>query len=701
MEKTKKISFKVLSFCLSFVLLANLITHMPLTADAAEVITVIAGSDYQPSGSTDPSPALDAILSGMKTCKIDPYGVLMCGDYSGGFSADASVEGINAVRSKITSKLGSYSHEVVVQGNHDPNDPNHSISSIISSTGAHDSPYYGVFVLNDDDYGWFNGDPLDMTSVGNGMGGHLPSIQSAASNLKDYLNAKILEGYTKPIFIAAHIPLHYSLRTRAYDDGQYALYIVETLNEAASAGLNIIYLFGHNHSGRSDDYIGGGSAFLTRGDVLYVSQPGDPSKLPEAVPLRFTYMNAGYIGYCANENPGGNHLNMAVFEIRGDEVSVRRCGEDGFLPVGAQGAWWPQQESAATYGTTDAYLKGETSGLEILTPEYGSSNRVDNYSYKYLHTSEFLTGHTYVLTDGISAGEVNAIEYSTDSATLKKVTVNTGADGTYVTGVTPRLEWRWDERDSSYYGTLTGSGGRYLMLVGNSGSTLSTTSSYTDTGSGDNRTMWKLSSSASNGLYSYVYNSYATANRVYLRSTGTSLYGQYASEITSETKPIYAFEKTAVSSIVENVGISGITKYIFKPGAYSSWTEFEKVIRAGLVVTAESGGNEYTTSDYTFGTSFDPTKSAKAVITVFYREQPIGAVTVNTTTPSYPLDKEKGDINGDNKINAKDIVRLKKYTNDESSSSIVYKASDVTGDSVINTKDVTELFAIVAAKQKK
>ncbi len=697
MENFKRTSSKILSFLLCFTLLANMFLSMPITVDAAQSkpITVIAGSDYQerPSDGKYMYDACNELMSSAKKQGLDPYGMLFCGDYSGGFDVNRTEKSISEIKGMLNTHFGGVEHTVFSQGNHDP-----AASPSLSRSGNHDTPYYGVFNINDDDYGWYNGDPSNMSD---GMSGHLPTIQKTAANLKSYLDQKILEGYQKPIFITSHIPLHYSFRTRAYNDGQYAMHIVEVLNNAGAAGLNIIYLFGHNHSGRSDDYIGGGSIYLTRGDVMYVSKIGDTKQLPYDVPLRFTYMNAGYIAYCANGNPGGNALNLAVFEIRDTEVTVKRCGANGFLPVGAKAGWWTGEESAATYGTTDKYLKQPTGTTMILKPGYGEGNRVDTTVSRYAPVTSFTAGRKYVITDKNTAGSANALKYAAGDASLTPITIKSDAIGAYLENVTSDIEWTWGNVSGSY-GTLQGSGGRYLQINGGSGGTIRTSSDYKQTENGTRYSMWRLSSTASSGLYAYVLDADYTnaALRSYIRKTSAgALTSVMQNDLSSSTSPFYAFERQDITSSTVNVALEGIRSYVFKPGKYSSWAELEKVIKAGLLVTVEGAYGTTTTSDYVINGTFDPTKSGSAVITVYYQGEPIGAVTIITSAKTYPDAKTVGDVNGDNKINGKDLIRLKKYALDSGSASIVYEASDVTGDGAINIHDMPALFNKIASSK--
>ena len=184
-----------------------------------------------------------------------------------------------------------------------------------------------------------------------------------------------------------------------------------------------------------------------------------------------------------------------------------------------------------------------------------------------------------------------------------------------------------------------------------------------------------------------------------MRRTSTGLTTVLQNDLSSSTSPMYAFERQDLTASTVNVALQGIRKYVFKPGTYSSWAELEKVIRAGLLVTVDGAHGTSTASNYVINGTFDPTKSGSAVITVYYYGEPIGAVTIATAANYYPDAKDIGDVNGDNKINGKDLIRLKKYALDEGSASIVYEASDVTGDGAINFHDMPALFDLIASKE--
>ena len=74
------------------------------------------------------------------------------------------------------------------------------------------------------------------------------TIKRTAENLRNYLNHKLAVGFKAPIFVISHLPLHYSMRTRNDGDKQHANYIFNVLNDAGGNGLNIVFLYGHDHS---------------------------------------------------------------------------------------------------------------------------------------------------------------------------------------------------------------------------------------------------------------------------------------------------------------------------------------------------------------------------------------------------------------------------------------------------------------------
>ena len=270
-------------------------------------IVVIAGSDYQQSGSTVPKTNTQNILTAIQKDYKTASGFIFGGDYSQTLNnSNSTTSGINELKGVVEGIYGTGLNEVFVQGNHD------AAVSGLTATGAHDTDYYGVFSINEDDF--------SSSHSGSSVAG-----ATMLKDLEDYLNAKINEGYSKPIFVATHLPLHATSR----GDNTSATKIFNLLNAAGESGLNIIFLFGHNHSGGYDAYLGNGAIYLPKGSSITVAGGSNST-------LNFTYMNNGYVGYV-----GGNactHLTMTTFEISDAQVIVKRYDADGLHKLKAAGA---------------------------------------------------------------------------------------------------------------------------------------------------------------------------------------------------------------------------------------------------------------------------------------------------------------------------------------------------------------------------
>ena len=218
-------------------------------------------------------------------------------------------KGITALMQAVQAKYTNinYDNTILVQGNHD------NAHNDIDVTGGHDFDGYGTFVLNEDDYS-------DGNSSASG-------VQGLADNLTDYLNGRLETAPNKPVFVVSHLPLHYSYRTYNNGNGVYAKYLYDAMYAAANEGLTIFFLFGHNHSGDHDSYLGGSSIFLTPEDSIWLCQPGSQKSKPEEHPLNFYYMNAGYVGYSVDD--ADNTLTMTTFEITDNSIVVNRYDTEG------------------------------------------------------------------------------------------------------------------------------------------------------------------------------------------------------------------------------------------------------------------------------------------------------------------------------------------------------------------------------------
>ena len=290
---------------------------LPAVCFAADGVTrVLACSDFQNPDGNDAGKAVVAeVVQSIQNSGVDAVDAfLCCGDYDHDLTMlpGPTADGINALSEAVSPLAGDGAQKVFVQGNHDCASGLAGLA--LSGNNDPESGKYGVFVINEDDYSWF--------------GGSREVVKGTADNLRAYLNEKLADGFTAPIFVLSHLPLHYTYRSRLIGDGRYSQYLFDALNEAGEKGLNIIFLFGHDHSNGWDDYLGGAAICLQKGDEINISALGNTLQWNTRT-LAFTYMNAGYTGYYDNHNGADDALTMTLFEITDTEVTVSRYDGQG------------------------------------------------------------------------------------------------------------------------------------------------------------------------------------------------------------------------------------------------------------------------------------------------------------------------------------------------------------------------------------
>lgn len=323
--------------------------------------TVIAGSDFQNnSGNAAGAEVVEELLNAIYKDHATVNGFLFCGDYSYVFPEAVEQSGYSALVgavNKVYPGLGDSG--VYVQGNHD--------LYTLTTSGAHDAEGYGVYVINEEDYMWAS-HTIKPTV-----------IQTTADNLSSYLNDKINDKYTKPIFVVSHLPLHYNMRTAIDGDGSHANYIFDVLNEAGAKGLNIIFMFGHNHSNGWDDYLGGAAIYLERGDSINIAQASRTDFDVET--LNFTYMNAGYVGYYSGVNEGSERdLTMTVFEIYEDEVRISRYCQEGLHDLKSVGVRNSNKNETAYAPDTRTYTSPRSVGIKNSDSDNGVTVQANGIS---------------------------------------------------------------------------------------------------------------------------------------------------------------------------------------------------------------------------------------------------------------------------------------------------------------------------------
>jgi uncharacterized repeat protein (TIGR02543 family) len=294
--------------------------------DDAPYARVLTFSDYQLWNDDETKTDWDKlqlqlknILNNVIEAGASPDYFLFGGDYSSLYLDASSQDGLNqvvAITRDMFSNLND-DNTVLIQGNHDP-----AYISGLSKTG----PYYFddciIYAINEDDF------PVIYEGKST-----LSTVEQTSSDLKKWLEARIDEGETRPIFIATHVGLHYDIDRLS---NEYAYVLFDAINEAAKQ-LDIIFLFGHNHT-NGDEQVGGSLTFYGKGEKLNISTE-DSATLNKGIPytINFNYMNYGYIGYVGDiyNNPSDikptDALACSILSIYDDRIVVDRYGENGLI----------------------------------------------------------------------------------------------------------------------------------------------------------------------------------------------------------------------------------------------------------------------------------------------------------------------------------------------------------------------------------
>lgn len=314
--------------------------------------TVFFASDYQHrDGWKDPPDTLSGVLDAIGEAGIKIDNAVFCGDYT----TENGHNNYNANPHKAIMKIKEIllSHEpeldiekvIFVQGNHDQKNED------ITETGLYDFGQYLVYVMNtEDSFPWRQGTR------------HLKhEVRQGALNLKKCLDELRQQGEERPVFLAGHVPLHFSGRTsklQGTGDNLYAGELFRVINQEAEE-LNLVYLYGHNHSRGWDSYLGGSCVFRQPGDWLLIPQPEDGESTTSNYSketIHFTYLNAGYVGYFSSAG-GEETLTGTVCDIYQDHMEFSRYSEEGLHILSADGTPNPAKDDSKMiprkyYGTS-------------------------------------------------------------------------------------------------------------------------------------------------------------------------------------------------------------------------------------------------------------------------------------------------------------------------------------------------------------
>lgn len=392
---------KSLAILLSLLMLVSMMVASATTtvSAAVEETIIIAGSDYQ---THDGTAHIELILDAMKKDGIHPDKLFFGGDYSLEHSHATSTAGVSELKNFFSAYMDE-KDMTFAQGNHDP-----ETTGGLTGWGNLDPAYgdYGLYVVEDPTLAQEWG-AYDAASV---------------AALQLYLDNKVAIGYSKPIFIMNHFPLHWSYRTQKDGVGTNAYRFFNVINEAAGKGLNIIYLFGHNHSNGYDDSLGGPCIFLKKGDTIEIAQGSKTTVKQET--LNFTYMNSGYTGYYTSPvEDAESTLTMSVFRIRGNEVIVSRYSKDGVYNL----------KSAGTENNTFGYTVNPTVNPTVYAGTYkiaadGTVSSVDTvyemgddgvFTATQTSSSEDVSGLAFRFNVAAAGMQVDVTTAIYDAATIK------------------------------------------------------------------------------------------------------------------------------------------------------------------------------------------------------------------------------------------------------------------------------------------
>lgn len=368
------------------------------------VATLFFASDYQfKSGYGQPRDNLSALMDAVKASgkgeNVDT--AVFCGDFSSDYGDVSSYT--SEVKALVNQKFSASTDSVMLQGNHD------NFNSDMKSTGQHEYENYIIYVLNTGDANPWN----------QGSNGAESIVRNAANNLRTYLNGLISSHDKRPVFIATHVPLHMSSRTSSkYNSGDnmYSSYLFNVINEAGKS-LDIVYLYGHNHSWGWDSYLGGSAVYRTKGDILPVPDcEGVKTTYTDKYTnekLNFTYMNAGYVGYYSeNTSPADDTLTCSVIEIYSDRMTVTRYDKNGEHKLGSQGSYNTSANSGA-YNDANGFPNGTTTGYSVVSSDIPSSQNIDRINDAQVSASLSLKGYSDTAEIGSTANVRAALSNAT------------------------------------------------------------------------------------------------------------------------------------------------------------------------------------------------------------------------------------------------------------------------------------------------
>lgn len=586
----------------TILLLAVLLFVLPAYAndqDSAEELHILACSDFQaPNGNASGKQQVAAILSAMAQDGITSAdGLFVCGDYDYEYTDTSG--GITALKQAVSGVVNQ--NMVFVQGNHDSDIGTNGLSYSGNNDPAHGK--YGVFVINEDDYMWHNENEN--------------TIKRTAQLLIEYLNEKLAEGYDKPIFVLSHLPLNFNMRTVNDGDMKHARYLVDALNEAGKRGLNLFYLFGHDHSNGWDDYLGGSSIYLKKGDVMLVS---NGRGLYRETEIAFSYFNAGYTGYYENHNGADDALTMTYITIKDSEVSISRYDKNGIHNMKSEGVTNAYKNERAYSPNTTVYTSPQTVSLTQVTDQTLIDDLlpIDRTAPRYVRIQsidELRDGGRYLLvynssTDYIMLPQVVTKANDSGSERIGFDIESTDAfGGTTVYGSFAEKEW-----------TFVQSGDGWLLEKDGKYAAFTSTSSYSITATlEDDGAVFRLE--GEQGLFGFKGGSY------YLNYNARGLINGYS----SNPAQFFLYECTGYS-----LQVSGGSSAKDAAFAGESVTVTANLPEGKVFVSWVVDKGELTLADAASASLTFTMPESGVVLRATYKDAPVAETTPATTAPQIP-----------------------------------------------------------------
>lgn len=187
---------------------------------------------------------------------------------------------LDDLRHEITDILGRQTKTYFTYGSHDKNEVNGAANFFCGPASFEHYHLYGISFCQ---MRYANNEQLEQSNY-DGPDINLGSAEKGTADFTAWTNSL---SDTNPIFIMSHIPLH-AHRT----DNLGAELWTHAFNEAAKKH-DLFVFFGHNHTAEHLTPLERACYFVPSGNLLSVQS--EEKEVQPVIPIRFTYLNAGYV----------------------------------------------------------------------------------------------------------------------------------------------------------------------------------------------------------------------------------------------------------------------------------------------------------------------------------------------------------------------------------------------------------------------